>query len=823
MMALVQHRGKPEPLSVAAGPVVLRMGPVGSFSLCVAWFLAYSLGMLLLLAALALAQSSSDTTMPSVAIPRLDDAALIIDGRLVEPAWAGAAVLRGFSQYVPNDNRPAEDSTVALVWYSSNAMYVGIRAWQDSASVRATLADRDNIAGDDYVQLVLDPIGDRRQAFVFGVNPLGIQSDGTLSDAPRRSIDITNSSLTGGYTVDLNPDFIYTSKGRRTSWGYEIEIRIPFRSLHYQAHDPQNWGINIIRVVQSTGHLHTWTRVLQARPSFLAQLGTITGLSDLHRGLVLDVTPEATSTETGSPHPSGWRYTGGDPRLGATVRWGMTSTLSLAGTVHPDFSQVEADVPQIQFDPRSALFFPEKRPFFLDGLELFNTPVQLIYTRRLVDPVAAIKLTGQTGGTTIAMLSGVDGTVTSAGGADHPLLNAVRLRRNIGERNLLGIVYTDLVDGGGSRFNRVAAVDGRVQPGGGWDLTVQSGVSATRDSATAPVRWAPMWKALLVRSSRNFGLNVQSYGIHGDFNAASGFVARSGFISTSVIPSFTLIGRPGSPVESFNANVYIADRINDWGRPTAATSRDDRQADFSFGFTLKGGWQLGTGISVEEFGYPASLFSNYRIEQRVGATTDTVAFIGQPHIPNLDLGANIATPRFQNFSLTAFVLTGHDENFFEWASARIILSNIDLFWRPTGRIRTELIYDHQQVNRRTDGSLVALTRVPRLKVEYQLTRSVFLRLVGQYISNEVDSLRDDSRTNDPILLRDPVTGTLTRSAASTSNVLRADWLFSYRPVPGTVIFAGYGSTFDDQMSFRFRALARTTDVFFVKLSYQFRS
>jgi hypothetical protein len=800
------------------------MGPVVSFSLCVARHPAYSFTMLLLLAALALAQSSPDTTMPSVAIPRLDDAALIIDGRLDEPAWAGAAVLRGFSQYVPNDNRPAEDSTLALVWYSSTAMYVGIRAWQDSASVRATLADRDNIASDDYVQLVLEPIGDRRQAFVFGVNPLGIQSDGTLSDAPRRSIDITNSSLTGGYTVDLNPDFIYTSKGRRTSWGYEIEIRIPFRSLRYQARDPQNWGFNVIRVVQSTGHLQTWTRVLQARPSFLAQLGTLTGLSDLHRGLVLDVTPEATSTETGSPQPSGWRYAGGDPRLGATVRWGVTSTLSLAGTVRPDFSQVEADVPQIQFDPRFALFFPEKRPFFLDGLELFNTPVQLIYTRRLVDPVAAVKLTGQTGGTTtIAMLSGVDGTVASAGGADHPLLNAVRLRRNIGERNLLGIVYTDRLDGG-SRFNRVAAVDGRALLGGShaWDLTVQSGVSATRDSAAGPVRWAPMWKALLIRSGRNFSLNVQSYGVHGDFQASSGFVARSGFISTSVIPSITLVGRPGSRLESFNANVYLADRINDWGRPTAGASRDDRQADFSFGFTLKGGWQLGTGISVEEFGYPASLFSNYRIEQRVGATIDTVPFIGQPHIPNLDLGANIATPQFQNFSLTAFVLTGHDENFFEWASARIILSNIDLFWRPTGRIRAELIYDHQQVNRRTDGSLVALTRVPRLKVEYQLSRAVFLRLVGQYTSNEVDSLRDDSRTNDPILFRNPATGTFTRSAASTSNRFRADWLFSYRPVPGTVIFAGYGSTLDDPSPFRFRALARTADVLFVKLSYLFR-
>src|SRR5437667_3224232 len=769
---------QPEPLGTPAGPVIPRTGPVGPFSLCVARPPAYSGTMLLLLAALALAQSPPDTTMPAVAIPRYDDPAVTIDGRLDEAAWAGAAVLAGFSQYVPNDNRPAEDSTVVLAWYSSSAIYFGIRAWQDSASVRATLADRDNIAGDDYVQLVLDPLGDRRQALVFGVNPLGIQSDGTLRDAPRHSIDISSSVVTGAYTVDLNPDFVYTSKGRLTSWGYEIEIRIPFKSLRYQARDRQNWVINVIRVVQGTGHQHAWTRVLQTRSSFLAQSGTLTGLSDLHRGLVLDVTPEATSTETGSPQPSGWRYGGGGPRLGATVRWGVTTGLSLAGTVRPDFSQVEGDVPQIQFNPRVALFFTEKRPFFLDGLELFNTPVQLIYTRRLVDPSAAVKLTGQTGAMTIATLSGVDGTVASAG-ADHPLLNAVRLRRNIGGQNLLGIVYTDRVDG--SSFNRVAAADGRVLLGHEWDLTVQSGASATRDAAAAPVRWAPMWKAVLIRSGRHFGLNVQTYGVHGDFQASSGFLASSGFISTSAIPSITLIGRPSSLLESFNANVYLAHRINDWGRPTASASHDDRQADFSFGFTLKGGWQLGTGISVEEFGYPASFFANYWIERRGGAGVDTVAFTGQPHIPNLDLGANIATPRFQNLSLAAFVLIGHDENFLEWASGRVILSTIDMLWRPTDRIRTELIYDHQQVNRRTDGSLVALTRVPRLKVEYQLSRAVFLRFVGQYRSNQVDSLRDDSRTNDPILLRDPVTGQFTRSAAAGSNVFRVDARCSYRP------------------------------------------
>ena len=184
--------------------------------------------MQLLLAALALAQSPPDTAMPAVAIPRFDDAAPIIDGRLDEAAWSGAAVLRGFSQYVPNDNRPAEDSTVVLVWYSASAIYFGIRAWQDSASVRATLADRDNIAGDDYVQLVLDPLGDRRQALLFGVNPLGIQSDGTLSDAPRHSIDITNSSLTGAYTVDLIP--ISSTRRRGGSRAGATRSRSGFRS-----------------------------------------------------------------------------------------------------------------------------------------------------------------------------------------------------------------------------------------------------------------------------------------------------------------------------------------------------------------------------------------------------------------------------------------------------------------------------------------------------------------------------------------------------------------------------------------------------------------
>jgi len=383
----------------------------------------------LALTAVALAQGTPPGT--AVAVPRFADAAVSVDGRLDEPVWARAAVLRDFSQYLPNDNRPAEDSTVVLVWYAPDAIYFGIRAYQDSGSVRATLADRDKITGDDYVEILLDTFNDRRQALVFGVNPLGAQADGALVDAARTIASTLSAVSTGAYTLDLSPDYVYESKGRRTAWGYEVELRIPFKTLRYQARDPQDWGINVIRVEQATGHQHTWTRVLQTRASFLAQDGTLTGLTGLARGLVLDVTPEATSTVSGAPDASGWSYGGGAPRIGTTVRWGVTSNLTLNGTVRPDFSQVEADVPQIQFDPRTALNYPEKRPFFLDGLELVQSPIQLIYTRRLVDPQGALKLTGKLGGTTIAALSGVDGAA-SASGTDHPVMSALRVRRDLG-------------------------------------------------------------------------------------------------------------------------------------------------------------------------------------------------------------------------------------------------------------------------------------------------------------------------------------------------------------------------------------------------------
>ena len=288
-------------------------------------------------------------------------------------------------------------------------IYFGIEAHAAPGSVHATLANRDRIDADDAIQIFLNPFKDGRQALVFGVNPLGIQADGTL-------VEGTNNR--GGALVQRarerprgdRPDarLRLPVEGTAHRHGYVIEIAIPFKTLRFPADRVQSWALNIVRIVQSSGHEDSWAPALRAKSSFLAQSGTLDGLTDLHRGLVLDLNPVATAHADGTPSGGRWHYDTSRPEFGGNVRWGVTPNLTLNGTINPDFSQVEADASQFTFDPRSALFFPEKRPFFLDGAELFNTPNNLIYTRRIAAPIAAVKLTGTAAGTDIALLSAVD-------------------------------------------------------------------------------------------------------------------------------------------------------------------------------------------------------------------------------------------------------------------------------------------------------------------------------------------------------------------------------------------------------------------------------
>src|SRR5690348_17838383 len=218
-----------------------------------------------------------------------------IDGNLSEPVWSKAARLTDFSEYLPVDGQPAADSTEVLVWYSSDAIYFGIRAFEPHGPVHATLADRDNISADDFVEIFLDTFDDHRRAYVFGVNPLGGQSDGILSEVIQAHAAGIGSAGTTRDTVDLSTNYTFESRGRVVANGYEAEIRIPFKSIRIQPGREQQWGLNILRRGQRPGHQDTGAPGGQGKSIFLAQAGVVVRLTGLARGHPRGRKPEQTT------------------------------------------------------------------------------------------------------------------------------------------------------------------------------------------------------------------------------------------------------------------------------------------------------------------------------------------------------------------------------------------------------------------------------------------------------------------------------------------------------------------------------------------------
>ena len=750
--------------------------------------------------------------------PRLEQS-IDVDGSLDEAVWSQAAVLAGFSRYAPVDGAPADNATDVLVWYSPTAMHFGIRASAPAGSIRATLADRDRIQSDDHIIIFLSTYNDGRQAMVFGVNPLGVQLDGALAEGTRGSGGGFTGLNTGREAPDLSPDYVFQSKGRVTETGYEVELRIPFKSLRYQSQPRQDWGIHVTRVVPQQGIEDSWAPAKRNEASFLGQGGHLKNLSDLRRGLVLDLNPVAVSKLDGEPVSTGWNYDASRPEFGMNVRWGITPNLTMNGTVNPDFSQVESDAGQFSFDPRQALFFPEKRPFFLDGIEQYATPNNLIYTRRVVAPIAATKITGKvTSRTNLAYLAAVDDASLSASGEDYPIFNILRLQQDVGAQSRAALVYTDRLDG--DRSNRVIGSDARFVWKDIYSLTMQGALS--RSAIEDTVTTAPLWQGVFARAGRRFGVRYTVRGVDPDFQAAAGFISRTGVASGNFNHQVITYGKPGSALERWSSDVVV-DGTWQYDELMAGHSSQDRKLHFNNNFTFRGGWRVGGSVLFETFGYDQQLYADYYLGKTGANGLEFIPYPDGPRLPNLDYVFSTTTPQRAGVELDALVLWGKDENFYEWSSADIIFLNVGAAWKPTDKLRVDARYQLQSFRRRTDDSIVGIRRIPRLKVEYQISRPIFVRVVGEYNSDWQDDLRDDSRTELPIYILNHESGAYERAAKTYLKSFRADWLFSYQPTPGTVLFAGYGNSLanvnDDPRSNR---LQRTVDGFFLKVSYLFR-
>jgi hypothetical protein len=331
-----------------------------------------------------------------------------------------------------------------------------------------------------------------------------------------------------------------------------------------------------------------------------------------------------------------------------------------------------------------------------------------------------------------------------------------------------------------------------------------------------------LWRVAFNRSGREFGVTSDIQGIHANFVTAGGFIRRRDQVNANASARISRFGSPGALLESWtgefrlNGNWYYQEFFD--GRIP-----NDPKLHLTNAFTFKGGWRVGLTLLLESFNYDPRLFADHWIQRTLpGGVVDTIPYPRLGRIRNIGSTLDLVTPRFKRFSARANIILSQDEDFVEWSPAFDVIGTITADWQPTDKLRVNLRYLRQQYIRRSDWTTVQNRQIPRLKVEYQLSRPIFLRLVGQYDARFQDSLRDDSRTNFPVLLRDPATGTFRRATRQVSNDFRVDWLFSYRPNPGTVFFLGYGSSLTETESFRFRDLHRVNDGFFVKASYLFR-
>jgi len=755
-----------------------------------------------------------------VSPPRLE-ATIQVDGALDEPVWNRAAVLTGFSLYQPADGRPAPDSTEVRVWYSPTAMHFGIRAYEPHGTVTYSLADRDRLTSDDNVEIHLDTFDERNRALVFIVNPLGIQADGTKSEGGGF---IPGSNVMPGQN-DLSADFVWESKGRITEWGYEVEIRIPFSSMRYRVASVQQWGIQIDRRVMHSGYELTWTPAKRASASFIGQAGWLTDLSGMSHGQVLEFNPEATNTVNGAaccaPTQRDWKYDA-KPQLGGNVRWTVGSNFVLNGTVKPDFSQVEADATQIAADQRFALFYPERRPFFVEGLDQFNVPNTLVYTRTIVQPAGAVKLTGKLGRADVAALSAFDDGSTTASG-DRPFVNVVRLRQSFAEQSQVGLVYSDRTMGG--HENRLFGADSRFVFGK-YFAQFQGVAASTRqrgrkdfgqgaDTLYYDTIAGPLWEAVLDRTGRSWGFHYNIIGIAPAFRADNGFVPRTGYVQPNISNRVTWYGKQGGIFEQFNAFVTL----NGLWLYDDFFSSDHLLEDYASAMTslrLRGGWSIGLSPKLASYAFDPSRYTNVLVPALAGPQP----FTPSERISTFTTGMSLSTPQFQTFSGSLGATVGNDVDFLETSRVRRLDYNATLNFRPSSRLRVAATYVSTAFTRRSNDEQIAFQRIPRLKVEYQVARPIFVRVVSQYTAMLREPLRDP-RTGLVLFL----TGSsgVGPSVRNASNSLRTDWLFSYRPTPGTVAFVGYGGSLSEQDPLAFRSLRRTSDAFFVKLSYAFRT
>jgi len=783
------------------------------FRLLVLGMLSFCLAVAATLAQKHAGLSPPGTTIPHSTIPRITRPPKLedfLEGRARE----AELVVKDFRQNIPGDGDPASEFTTAYLSYDQRNLYVVFECMDSSGAVRAHLSKREDLDQDDGVGVFLDTFHDKHRAYYYFSNPMGIQQDAIYTE---------------GQGFDYSFDTVWKTEGRLTKDGYIVWFSIPFKSLRF-SHDPeQTWGVALYRTILRKSEYDYWPYVTQRVQGLAQQFAPVNGLEHVSPGRNIQLIPYGLLAGN---HFLDQPVDGTAPRYrdvfehraGLDAKFVAKDSVTFDVTLNPDFSQVESDDPQVTVNQRFAVFFPEKRPFFIENAGFFMTPVNLLFSRQIMNPQFGARMTGKVGSWTLGALAIDDrqpGQDQQAPFDTRAVDGVVRIAREFGKQSYIGAFAStrDFAD----TSNRVVSLDARLKLSKNWVSDIQAAHSWTRQDSRLP------------QLCQNFeflgtGSNVNASSQQGNTLYADLSYTGRHFIMTNVYsdygPGFCtelgFVPRVDIRQQTSGAGYYwrpVKSKIVDFGPSASETVDWDHNGvlqdwgaaiGFEIDFTRQTTFIVSRGEAYE-------LFSNIPFRKHSTA----IQFSSAP---------------FKWLSFTGRYTTGTGENFFPATGLAPFLGNVNrvnfgFTARPSARFRIDETAIYYRLGTREGstpagfdpGHPIFNNYLLRTKVNYQFTRELSLRMIMDYNATLANTQLLDLQRN---------LGSFDGGPVQPPKNFVPDFLLTYLVHPGTALYIGYNNSFSNlrldetttpsQVLLQRSPTNTTGRIFFVKLSYLFR-
>lgn len=686
--------------------------------------------------AAAVAQALPPTT---ISIPRVAKAPAFED--YLPGGSTPGLKITDFRQRQPKDLEPISQPTSAYLSYDAENIYAAFICVQPHETMRARMQKREDIGSDDLVGLYLDTFHDKQRAYLFYASPLGIQADGFMTE--------NNGE-------DFSFDTQWDSRGMLTPQGYVVLITVPFKALRFPvtADGKQQWGVSMVRSIRSQNETDFWPGNTSKVNGFIAQFATGDGIANVTPGRDIQITPYGTFTGARFLDTAAGAYTRKDEgRTGVDVKLAPHG-VTLDFTVNPDFSQVESDEPQVTVNQRFEVFFPEKRPFFLENSDYFGSPITLFFSRRLKDPQFGARMTGKFGDWATGALvmddrapgQAVDVSSSAFGKRAYSAVGSAR--RNFSNQSTLGFFATARQFGNSS--NEVGAVSGHVRLNKNWFIDGESVVS--HNTALDGVTTSGSANFVgLNRSGREFSYQLTYNDVSPNFRVPLGFVPRTDMRDVTSFLSYRWFPKSGSVI-NWGPNSYVEGTWNYKGE----------LQDYVIRLPLSVQFKGQTSVFARH-----AFISETVSAIKLGQHEDLLQF-NSSYLPWLEVNLSVAAGTRPNY-YPAGNLAPFLGNFQDW--------NVGLGIKPISRLAiNETILWSRLSGTPAAGGNVFDNVLLRSRVNYQFTREWSLRAILDYNS---------------------LTPNVAVVGLDRGRHFGADVLLTWLPHPGTALYVGYSDGYDN--------------------------